>query len=113
MATQAAAMRAKLFGGSTASASSGMTASMGAHTTEALRQATDKLLREQHDAEVKVSLYRNKLGEAQTAVKRLEEAYVAQNQTTARLQGAPQGRRRAGGGGGCRLTLNERCHPAS
>ena len=34
------------------------------------------------------SLYRQKLAEAQAAVKKLETAYIAQNQQNAKLQGA-------------------------
>ncbi|KAL4422953.1 hypothetical protein ABPG75_009150 [Micractinium tetrahymenae] len=83
--TTAAALRSKLFGQGSATAGLA-TSSAGPHTTEALRQATDRLLKEQASAELSVGLYRQKLVEAHAAVKRLEEAYVAQNQTNAKLQ---------------------------
>lgn len=84
--TTAALMRTKLFGQGSATAGLA-TSSAGPHTTEALRQATDRLLKEQASAELSVGLYRQKLVEAQAAVKRLEEAYVVQHQTNAKLQG--------------------------
>ncbi len=84
--TTAAALRTKLFGQGSATAGLA-TASAGPHTTEALRQATDRLLKEQASAELSVGLYRQKLVEAQAAVKRLEEAYVVQHKTNAKLQG--------------------------
>ncbi|KAL4451225.1 hypothetical protein ABPG77_009297 [Micractinium sp. CCAP 211/92] len=83
--TTAAALRTKLFGQGSATAGLA-TASAGPHTTEALRQATDRLLKEQASAELSVGLYRQKLVEAQAAVKRLEEAYVVQHKTNAKLQ---------------------------
>mgnify|MGYP001810856731 CR=1 FL=1 len=104
MATQAAALRSKLFGGGGGATAElgGATAMAGPHTTEALRQATDRLLKEQASAELSVGLYRQKLVEAAGAVRRLEEAYVQQHQLNAKLQGACRGAggRTAWGGGG-------------
>ena len=85
--TMAAQLRSKMFGGGGSSSGLAMAAAGGSHTTEALRQATDRLLKEQSSAEVAVSIYRQKLSEAQEAVKRVEKAYVEQNQMNARLQG--------------------------
>lgn len=86
-------LRAKLFGGATTGSGLSSSVSAGQHTSEALRQATDKLAREQIQSEASVALYRAKLGEAQGAVKRLEEAYVSQIQANAKLQGGVRGMR--------------------
>jgi hypothetical protein len=100
MATTAGpALRAKLFGGSSASTNASGLATAGQHASEALRQATDKLAREQATSEAQVSLYRQKLGEAQQAVRKLEEAYVMQINANASLQGKPAAQDKRGTAG--------------
>ena len=55
MATQGAALRAKLFGGGGAAQGLAAPGLAGPHTTEALRQATDRLLKEQASSEASVA----------------------------------------------------------
>lgn len=87
--TAGPALRAKLFGGGSTSTHTSGLATAGQHASDALRQATDKLAREQATSEVQVGLYRQKLCEAQQAVRKLEEAYVVQINANASLQGKP------------------------
>ncbi|KAL4857505.1 hypothetical protein ACK3TF_002367 [Chlorella vulgaris] len=84
--TQGPALRAKLFGSNGGATGLASAVAAGQHSSEALRQATDKLAREQATSEAQVNLYRTKLGEAQVAVKKLEEAYVSQINANVNLQ---------------------------
>ncbi|KAI3430626.1 hypothetical protein D9Q98_005219 [Chlorella vulgaris] len=84
--TQGPALRAKLFGSNGGASGLASAVAAGQHSSEALRQATDKLAREQATSEAQVNLYRTKLGEAQVAVKKLEEAYVSQINANVNLQ---------------------------
>ena len=102
--TAAHTLRSRFFGGQQAGPAS---AAIVAHTNDALRQATDRLLKEQSEAELTVSLYRQKLGEAQSTMKVLEEAYRTLAKTNGQLQGAE---RRRGCAGRRRASSCCRCH---
>ncbi len=109
--TQGPALRAKLFGSNGGATGLASAVAAGQHSSEALRQATDKLAREQATSEAQVNLYRTKLGEAQVAVKKLEEAYVSQINANVNLQGAP-GAGAGGGSSGRQRRLDVRTHSA-
>ncbi|GAB4819954.1 hypothetical protein N2152v2_007000 [Parachlorella kessleri] len=80
-ATNGAALRSKLFGGGNSTA-----VAFSAPTTDSLKQTTDRLIKEQSQQAAAVELYRAKLGEAQTHVRRLEGAYLEQAQINSQLQ---------------------------
>lgn len=96
MATSAAAMRAKLFGGGAGGTAVAPSSSAGPAAAEALRAATDRLATDRAVSEQAVGLYRQKMDEAQEVVHKLQRAYVDQTQANARLQGASVGRASGG-----------------